>query len=310
MLKYNQPPMQKTIASAYTPLQNDVARQIAEHIGRHGLRAGTRLTELGLAARLRVSRTPIRGALRLLAERGVVAPRGARGVAVAMEPAAVARVRFERRDDTALYERIVQDRADGRLGAWLSEREAMERYGAKRATLLRAIERMAQEGLLRRRRGRGWEFEPGLESTDSERESYRFRLVIECAALLEPGFRLDARHVAECRARHQALLAGSKKRTWAEIFDTNAHFHEMLATASGNRFFVGAMREQNRLRRLSDLADYPRIKVERLRQSCREHLAILDALERGDRHHAAQLMRAHLMSALQTVEQRAAGALG
>jgi DNA-binding GntR family transcriptional regulator len=292
----------------YTPLQADIARQIAEHIAAHRLATGTRVTELGLVQRLGVSRTPIRAALKLLAERGVVVS-GGRGYTVAMDSAALARLRFERHDDAALYERILQDRVEGHLGAWLSERELLERYQVKRAALQHTIERLLREGVLRRRRGRGWEFEPALDSVSSERESYRFRLMLECAALMEPGFKLDPQRLAACRARHQALLQNPKRRTWAEIFDTNADFHETLAAASGNRFILKAMQEQNRLRRLSDLADYPRVKLERLRQSCREHLLILDAIDRGEPARAAELMRAHLLRATETVEQRAAGLL-
>lgn len=294
---------------AYTSLQIDLARQIVEHVAHQQLAVGTRLTELSLVQRLGVSRTPIRAALALLAERGVLAPHPSRGLVVALPAEALARLNFERRDDTALYERMLQDRVEGRLPARLSERDLLERYAVRRGTLNLTLARLQQEGVLRRRRGRGWEFEQALDSLDSERESYRFRLILECAALLEPGFRCDPRQLAACRTRQAALLANPKRRTWAEIFDANAQFHELLAASSGNRFILKAVQEQNRLRRQSDLADYPRIKAERLRQSCADHLAILDAIERGDQTRAAALMRAHLLSATDTVEQRAAGQL-
>ena len=95
------------------------------------------------------------------------------------------------------------------------------------------------------------------------------------------------------RRQHSAFLT----RPWEDslsvaFFETNAAFHEGLALASGNRFFVDAIRRLNRLRRLAnyDWAYGPK----RVEISCLEHLGILAALEAGDREGAAELMRKHL----------------
>jgi DNA-binding GntR family transcriptional regulator len=179
---------------AYTALQTDLARQIVELVMHQQLPVGTRLTELSLVQRLGVSRTPIRAALALLAERGVLAPHLSRGLVLAMASPQLAQLHFERQDDAALYERILQDRVEGRLPSRLSERDLLERYAVRRGTLNLTIARLQQEGVLRRRRGRGWEFEQALDSVDSERESYRLCLIHECAALVEPGFQRQPFH--------------------------------------------------------------------------------------------------------------------
>ena len=87
---------------------------------------------------------------------------------------------------------------------------------------------------------------------------------------------------------------------WSEtasiaLYEMNAAFHEGLAAASGNRFLLVGVQQQNRLRRFANYDwtfGYQRVVV-----NCREHLAILDRLEAGERAEAATLLRRHLEDA-------------
>jgi DNA-binding GntR family transcriptional regulator len=95
------------------------------------------------------------------------------------------------------------------------------------------------------------------------------------------------------RERHEAFFRGP----WSEshsiaFFEMNAAFHEGLAAASGNRYFLAAIQRQTRLRRLSNY-DW-RHGRERVEVNCREHLEMLDRLEAGDMELAALLMQRHL----------------
>lgn len=94
-----------------------------------------------------------------------------------------------------------------------------------------------------------------------------------------------------------------------DFFEANAQFHELLASASGNRFFLDAVQQQNRLRRMSDLSDYPLVNIDLLHKSCHEHLQILDAVERNDLESAAEHMQLHLSRASDLLERRVNGAL-
>lgn len=287
-------------------------RQILDQAIAGRFEAGDRLTELALTARLGVSRTPVRAALRFLHQRGLLdhAPPH-RGYTLQASQAELARVQRALPQDeaSAFYYQLLRDRTAGRLGAQVTERELEQAYG-QRATLVREVlVRMLQHGIVRGRRGQRWEFSEALDA-DSERESYRFRMVLECAALAEPGFRMDPERLAACRQRQQSLINHATRRSWLDFFEANAELHELLAGASGNRFMLKALQEQNRLRRISDLSDYPLVNVERLRESCQEHLAMLDAIERGRLKEAAQLMRTHLQGASDLLEKRVAGKLG
>jgi DNA-binding GntR family transcriptional regulator len=282
-------------------LQRELLPRIVALIRGDGLAPGTRLGEVALATRLRVSRTPVRAALAHLAVRGIVERGGVergtgRGFFVA---AASRRTRTPTPVPAAsdrLFLAIARDRLAGRLPIEISEADLMRRYKVTRALLQRVLGKLAEVALVERKRGHGWSFLPTISDSEARAESYRFRLLVEPAALREPGFRLDPGWVAEMRRRHEAMLAMPWRDTASvALFEMNADFHEGLAAASGNRYLLTAIQQQNRLRRF---ANYDWVfGHERVVVSCREHLAILDCLARGRREHAATVLRRHLEGA-------------
>lgn len=127
-------------------------------------------------------------------------------------------------------------------------------------------------------------------------DSFRFRLLVEPSAILEPGYELPLDWAGEMAARHHAfLLTRWTRAASAAFFEMDAAFHEGIAKASGNRFFHEAIARLNRLRRLSSPEWNP--ARERVRASCQEHLQILGWLQAGDVGVAALLMRQHLEQA-------------
>lgn len=282
-----------------SPLQRELARQIAEKIRDEGWGPGTRLSEQGLAAMLGVSRSPVRAALELLAEHGLVGPVSKRGFGVLRRPEGqdVAGL-IPRSEGEEVYAAIMADRARGLLPQEVSEAELIPRYGVSRGLVRKVLMRFAAEGLAQRQRGHGWRFVDSLENEEAVAESYRFRLIVECAALRQPGYRVDHERFQQLRRWHEGIL---KRQGGAvsseEWFRVNAAFHEALAAGAGNRFLLQAVRQQNSLRKMQEYAVFDSLPPARLEQSCREHLAILDALEKGDRDWAAALMRRHLSQA-------------
>lgn len=294
-----------TPKAAPSRLQRELSAGILELIRAEKLAPGTRLAEVALAQRLQVSRTPVRAALKLLAGRRLVRVGASRGYFVADTVPATPKAPAKPvpADTDRLFVAIARDRRSGRLPIDVSERDLMERYGASRPVVQRVLSRLAEVAAVMRKPGHGWRFQPIIADAQARAESYRYRILIEPAGLLEPGFRLDPGWAAEMRQRHQETL----KQPWKEtasiaLYEMNAAFHEGLATASGNRFLLVAVQQQNRLRRFTNydwVFGYERVVV-----NCREHLAILDRLEAGERGAAAQLLRDHLESAarLKTIE--------
>jgi DNA-binding GntR family transcriptional regulator len=245
-----------------------------------------------------VSRTPVRGALQLLARDGLVASVPRRGYVLK---------RLVRDADLDLYEpgattedrlaeRMAADHFNGELVEQVTEADLMRRYDAPRNLLARVLGRMAQDGIVERRAGHGWRFLPTLDSEQLHDESYRFRLLLEPAGLLEPTFRADAHEATRLRLEHERIVeSGYRTISSVAFFDLNAEFHEFIARCSGNRFIHQAVIQQNRLRRFFSYNwTYGQ---ERMRESCREHLAILQAVAGSDREQAATLMRLHLLGA-------------
>lgn len=281
-----------------TRLQQDLAERILDMVREDGLAAGAMLNESGTAKRLNVSRTPVRAALAHLAARGLVRRHPNRGIELIDAPApASANPAAPDIMERAMVA-LAHDRESGALADEVSEQEVMRRYALARPEAQRLLARLADLDMIERKPGYGWRFLYPPRDAAAHDERYRFRLLIEPMALLEPGVRLEPGWIAEMRMRHRETLA----KPWREssaigFFEMNAAFHEGLAAASGNRFIHSAIRRQNQLRRLSNY-DWV-FGFERVEVNCREHLEMLDFLEAGDREVASALMRRHLQRASQ-----------
>jgi len=281
-----------------SPLQIDLARRIARQVAEGELAPGAHLAEETLASHFAVSRTPVRAALRLLAGHGLIRYRANSGyfVEAPAHGAAVPDFGESGMGGDELYRELVDGRARKQLPDTLTEKELLRAYPVSRSLLAKTLTRMAADGLIEKRAGHGWRFLPSLETPEALAESYRFRMIVECGALLEPAFEADKAHVARCRKAYEQVIAdGGASLSPAGFFALNTSFHEMLARFSGNRFIVQAVQQQTQLRRLEEHAAFYR-EID-LVEACREHLQILDALELGDREWAAALMRRHLLSA-------------
>ncbi|WFU78472.1 GntR family transcriptional regulator [Bradyrhizobium sp. CIAT3101] len=279
-------------------LQRELSAGIIDLIRSERLAPGTRLAEVALAERLQVSRTPVRAALKLLARRKLVRAGESRGYFVADTPPVPHKAPPKPNPDETdrLFLAIARDRRAKRLPDEVSERDLMQRYDATRPVVQRVLAKLAEVAAVQRKPGHGWRFQPTLGDTQARDESYRYRLLIEPAGLIEPGFRLDQAWAAEMRRRHQDMLAMPWSDTLSiALYEMNAAFHEGLAAASGNRYLLVAVQQQNRLRRFGNY-DWT-FGYERVVVNCREHLAILDQLEAGQNEAAAALLRRHLESA-------------
>lgn len=291
--------------AAPSRLQRELSAGILELIRAEKLAPGTRLAEVALAERLQVSRTPVRAALKLLAGRRLIRVGASRGYFVTdtVPPAPKTAGKPTPADTDRLFVAIARDRRSGRLPVDVSERDLMQRYGASRPVVQRVLAKLAEVAAVQRKPGHGWRFQPIIADAQARAESYRYRILVEPAGLLEPDFRLDPAWAAEMRERHEETLRQPWKETASiALYEMNAAFHEGLAAASGNRFLLVAVQQQNRLRRFANydwVFGYERVVV-----NCREHLAILDRLEAGAREAAAQLLRRHLERAakLKTIE--------
>ncbi len=285
-----------------TALRTDLRRLIENFIRENSLKAGEKLVTSSLAREFRVSRTPVEAALGALAAEGIVERRSAGGYTLVRTPAAAPPEHDGDSDDTAaLMIEIARLRRSGELASETSTREIVRLTGQPLAVVQRTLNRLEELGSIERKMGYGWAF-ANLADAATRAESNRFRQIVEPAGLLEPGFRLDIDWAADIRAQHEKIL----QETWAphsspvRFFEMNAAFHEGLAVASGNRFVLDCIRRQNQVRRLFNY-DWL-YGFDRVVQNSREHLAMLDCLQAGDREMASLLMRRHLQGAQKAVD--------
>lgn len=279
-------------------LGEQLAGKIESMIAEESLDPGTPLVERALAERFMVSRSPVREALRLLAGRGTVGPRPEGGYVVLKKPKAspfTAAFDSEPLEEKA-YLRIGEDRLSGVLPERLSESDLMRRYGLTKAQLAAILRRIANEGWIERLPGHGWQFLPILTSGETYDQAYRFRILIESAALHEPGFKVDEAALRKCLAEQQALIDGAVE--WAspaQLFDANTRLHETIAGFSGNVFILESLRRINRLRRLMEYRKA--VNREAAARRCREHKTLIELLLSGQREAAADFIRLHLRDA-------------
>lgn len=139
-----------------------------------------------------------------------------------------------------------------------------------------------------------------LTTPDSLLQSYRMRLALEPAALLEPGYRLDPAVIERCRAVELELINGGIETASADqLHDRGVRFHEALVEASGNPFFIDTIKRVNKVRRL---LSYRSMKNRtRYVEHCEQHLEILDLLEQNKTHQASQALYDHLQATLRNV---------
>jgi DNA-binding GntR family transcriptional regulator len=282
-----------------SPLQIDLARRILERLIDQAVGIGARVSAPELARAFGVSRSPISAALDLLTEQGILEPMATRGMQVAVDVADIdPHVLLPNSPVEELYRTMMRERAQGVLPQEVSEAALMPRYGISRGLVRKLLLRFAAEGLVQRLPGHGWRFVDSLEGEDAYRESYEFRIAIECAALKSARFHADEKQLLPVRRAHERILSDRGANTAGdEWFRVNAAFHENLAACSGNRFLTEAVRQQNNLRRMQESAAFKELPTDRIEQSCREHLAILDAVQAGNIDWAEALLRQHLRQA-------------
>ncbi|MCB1495358.1 MAG: GntR family transcriptional regulator [Bauldia sp.] len=274
-------------------LQAETAHAIVGWVVQNELPAGYHLKEQHLGSMFRLSRSPVRGALNLLRRHGIVEQRPERGffLSISGRDLGESAPLLPASGSDELYRVIATDWYNGEIADSVTTAELLRRYGGRGVDVGRVLKRLADDGVITRLAGKGWRLGPNLATARAFYDSYRFRLTIEPAAILLDTFELNQRLAARSRRRHEELLA-RESATVAEMVDADLEFHHLIGASCGNEFFAQAIERQNLLRRLTEILTTPDSR--RLRISCEEHIAILEALAGGRREVAAALMREHL----------------
>ena len=272
----------------------ELARRILEHTQETGLVAGAPVAEQALARTFQVSRTLIRGALKVLLEENLLSHEAGKGYRLAALPTGQHfNAALPQAEEEELATSVLRDRMAGRLGDSISISELMRRYDIGRPAAQKALAQLSESQAIERGPGQSWLFRPSLNNLAALEESLKFRLILEPEALLSPHFNADPQRLSLLRSAMQLLLASPVEDFDIQQFrELDISFHELIAQSCGNRFIGDALLQHQSLRRLPNLL--PTVSVHRLQEALREHLQIIAHIERGQLEIAADVLRLHL----------------
>lgn len=272
----------------------ELARRIIEHAQENSMEAGDALSEQQLARTFQVSRTLIRAGLNVLLEQQLAEHQAGRGYYLSAAPAnQTLSPALPQAAEEEMAASVLRDRMAGRLGNSINASEIMRRYDIGRPAAQKVLSQLTEDQVLLRGPGQSWLFRPLLNNLSALEDSLRYRMLLEPEALLSPGFEADRQRLSLLRSGTESLLNQPIEAFDIEQFrELDIGFHELIAQSCGNRFICDALLHHQRLRRLPNLL--PMVSVHRLQEALREHLRIIEAIERGQMEIAADLMRLHL----------------
>ncbi len=170
-------------------------------------------------------------------------------------------------------------------GEMVTERQIAGRLGISRTPVREAVRRLEGEGTLERQRSGALVVRP--YSLEDFLHALAVRRLLEGEAARLAAGRVPPEVLAAARERTDRLrVVGMNETTRQEDRD----FHAAIAEASGNPVLATAISDLRRRTAMFRLGRLP----ERVDQVCDEHLAILDALARGNGEAARAAMHLHL----------------
>lgn len=200
----------------------------------------------------------------------------------------------ERRDARYVAERLRQAITAGELAPnqRLVEADLVEMFDASRGAVRLALVNLTSEGLVERIRNRG----ARVRAIDLEEalEIVELRAALESICASRAAARIDPSGASRLTAVGNRLKSAVESGDTEAYSEGNRALHTLILELSGMKVapdIVTRLRAQNvRYRiRLARHADRPRTSLP-------EHLAIIDAIVRGDADAAASAMSAHLRS--------------
>jgi DNA-binding GntR family transcriptional regulator len=199
------------------------------------------------------------------------------------------------------YRRFMQLLFDGRQrpGTLISQRELCEITGCSIGAMREALKRLEAEGIVQLIPQRGVKI---CEVNEQElNDAYQFRRLIELPAVRHYMTVIDQEELELIRAR-TAELADRRPSTSEEVSDLlrekmaiDERLHVTIVGSLGNRLISDLYQKVSNQLQLSRISVQPRFSE--TGPAMREHLIIIDALQRGDEEEAVRAMADHLEAA-------------
>ncbi|BED91375.1 GntR family transcriptional regulator [Pseudoalteromonas sp. MM1] len=275
-----------------------LADKIYEEIISEGFEANTHIKELFFSDKLKVSRTPIRAAFNVLEQQGILTKKPNQGYFLKVRPNKVPQSFDYKKlsDDSGLNSlcyQIGQDYLKGQIDTTFVENQLINKYQQNRKSVQAALMAMEKDHWISRRVGYGWKFNSFISSPVSYAQSYRFRVLIESAALLEPTFEVNHDQIVMLRMSQREILNNKEKKvSAAEMFNAGVLFHETIVGMANNVFLLNALKKVNRLRRLIEYNVYSERAIPK--KECEEHLVLLDLIAENKLQESSLFLKEHI----------------
>jgi DNA-binding GntR family transcriptional regulator len=203
----------------------------------------------------------------------------------------------------AIVASLLADIFQGRLraGQHLVTQELAGRFGVSHTPIREALIELAVIGVIDLLPNRG-AIVRRVSSKDI-REACQVRRVLECEAVRAACGRIDPAELDGLagRFRNQPTVNGSSPAQFiAEARALDSRFHDLIAASSGNVFLANELSRLKILfRAFRDVSwehDEARNDSHRIIEESHEHLAIVEALQAGERRDAVRAMSRHIMA--------------
>ena len=199
----------------------------------------------------------------------------------------------------SVYHYLVEAILTGKLpdGTELSEVAIAAQLGVSRTPVHEAIRHLILDGLIEVLPNRA--VQVAQFSPEDIAEVHEMHLLLEPAAAERAALRLPAEKLTKFRETADKLDRSYGKNGWLEqALDFDVHFHDQLAAACGNSRLQAEIAKYRRLARVfCRMID----NLPKLRTAFREHLPILEALERRDPPQARRAMETHIKARMEGV---------
>jgi DNA-binding GntR family transcriptional regulator len=186
-----------------------------------------------------------------------------------------------------------------RAGDLVPERRLAERFGISRTPLREALHRLEGERILERRGAN--KLYVRETTVEDFMEALHLRRLLEGDAARRAAGRIPLDRLRDLRQRLQILLEGGDPSV-PEHYQTDVDLHRLIVEAAGNKLLAEVVADLRRRTRMFSMKRLP----ERFEPICREHLAILEALEAGDPEGSAGAVAAHLDNVKQSILRKLA----
>ncbi|MET7466411.1 GntR family transcriptional regulator [Nonomuraea sp. NPDC005501] len=176
-----------------------------------------------------------------------------------------------------------------RPGVVYSAPALAQQFGVSATPVREAMLDLAKEGLVEAVRNKGFRVAE-LSARDLD-ELTELRRLIEVPTVTRLAGGAPATGFARLRPLAEEIVAAAERGDLLAYVDADLRFHVELLALSGNSRLVSIVTDLRTRARLYGLSTLP---GDKLAGSAREHLALLDALEAGDRDAVGHIMAEHI----------------